>query len=167
MASRRTIADLYERAGGLRDAGARPADHDTRGVIRRLAERPLAVAAVLVLVLDALLAALGAEAPLLALAPLLPAPVRESPLALLAAAPALGCAVSSVALITASSAGVPLEPAPIRALLAVLVVVGLALPWPESARRPSRADLPAAAGLALAVAAGALLQQRVIGGDPI
>src|SRR5829696_783872 len=177
MASRRTIADLYERAGGLRDAGARPADHDTRGVIRRLAERPLAVAALLVVVLDAAFAAAGAAAsvlslaallaPGLALAPLLPARIRESPLAVLAAAPALGCAASAVALITVASAGASLEPAVVRGVLAVLVLGGLALPWPEWQRPPGRGDLPAAGGLALALAAGALLQQRVIGGDPI
>ena len=129
------------------------------------------------MVLDAAFAAAGAAAsvlslaallaPGLALAPLLPARIRESPLAVLAAAPALGCAASAVALITVASAGASLEPAVVRGVLAVLVLGGLALPWPEWQRPPGRVDLPAAGGLALALAAGAVLQQRVIGGDPI
>jgi hypothetical protein len=145
---------------------------------RRVGERPLAVGAGLIVALEALLGSAGASAPLLsgaalvlapglALAPLLPARVRESPLAVLAAAPVLGFAASSVALITVASAGVSLDPTAIRLALASLVAAGLLMPWPEAARLPSRADLPAAGGLALALALGAVLQQRVIGGDPI
>ena len=74
---------------------------------RRVGERPLAVGAGLIVALEALLGSAGASAPLLsgaalvlapglALAPLLPARVRESPLAVLAAAPVLGFAASSV-----------------------------------------------------------------------
>jgi hypothetical protein len=145
---------------------------------RRVGERPLSVGAGLIVALEALLGSAGASAPLLsiaalvlapglALAPLLPMRVRESPLAVLAAAPVLGFAASSVALITLSSAGVSLDPTAIRLTLASLVVGGLLLPWPEAARLPDRADLPVAGGLALALALGAVLQQRVIGGDPI
>ena len=138
----------------------------------------MAVGAGLIVALEALLGSAGASAPLLsaaalvlapglALAPLLPARVRESPLAVLAAAPVLGFAASSVALITLSSAGVALDPTAIRLALASIVACGLFLPWPEAARLPNRADLPVAGGLALALALGALLQQHVIGGDPI
>ena len=145
---------------------------------RRVGERPLAVGAGLIVALEALLGSAGASAPLLsvaalalapglALAPLLPVRVRESPISVLAAAPVLGFAASSVLLITLASAGVSLDPTAIRLALASLVAVGLLLPWPEAARPPSRADLPVAAGLALALGLGALLQQRVIGGDPI
>ena len=138
----------------------------------------MAVGAGLIVALEALLGSAGASAPLLslaalalapglALAPLLPARVRESPMSVLAAAPVLGFAASSVLLITLASAGISLDPTAIRLALASLVAAGLLLPWPEAARPPSRADLPVAAGLALALALGALLQQRVIGGDPI
>src|SRR5829696_8276832 len=145
---------------------------------RRVGERPLAVGAGLIVALEALLGSAGASAPLLsgaalvvapglALAPLLPARVRESPLAVLAATPVLGFAASSVTLITLASAGVSLDPTAIRLALAAIVVCGLLLPWPECARLPGRADLPAAGGLALALALGAVLQQHVIGGAPI
>jgi hypothetical protein len=145
---------------------------------RRVGERPLAVSAALLVALEALVGSLGGTAPLLsmaalvlapglALAPLLPARVRDSPLSVLAAAPALGLAASSVALITLASAGASLEPAVIRPALVSLVLIGLLLPWPECSRLPDRRDLPVAGGLALALAAGAVLQARVIGGDPI
>ena len=145
---------------------------------RRVGERPLAVAAALIVALEALLGVAGAPAPLLsvaaltlapglALAPLLPARLRDSPLAVLAAAPALGFAASAVVLITLSSAGVSLDATAIRLALAGLVVAGLLLPWPEAVRGLGRADLAPAGGLALALALGAALQQRVIGGDPI
>jgi hypothetical protein len=145
---------------------------------RRVGERPLAVGAGLIVALEALFGSAGASVPLLslaalvlapglALAPLLPARVRESPLSVLAAAPVLGFAASSVLLITLSSAGVALEPTAIRLALASLVALGLFLPWPETVRPLKRADLPVAAGLALALGLGAVLQQRVIGGDPI
>src|SRR5215208_1154394 len=145
---------------------------------RRVGERPLAVGAGVIVALEALLGSAGASAPLLsvaalvlapglALAPLLPARVRESPLAVLAAAPVLGFAGISVVLITLSSVGVSLDPTAIRLGLASIVVCGLLLPWPESARLPGRADLLAAGGVALALALGAALQQHVIGGAPI
>src|SRR5215211_1214300 len=144
----------------------------------RVGERPLAVGAGVIVALEALLGSAGASAPLLsvaalvlapglALAPLLPPRVRETPLSVLAAAPVLGLAASSVLLITLASVGITLDATAIRLALGSLVAVGLFLPWPESSRPLSRADMPVAAGLALALGLGALLQQRVIGGDPI
>ena len=144
----------------------------------RVRDRPLGVGAGLIVAFEALLGSAGASAPLvsiaalvvapgLALAPLLPARVRESPLSVVAAAPVLGFGASSVALITLASAGVALEPTQVRMALASVVAAGLLLPWPEAARAPARADLPVAGGLALALALGAVLQHRVIGGDPI
>jgi len=145
---------------------------------RRVGERPLAVGAGLIVALEALLGSAGASAPLLsvaalvlapglALSPLLPARVRESPLSVLAAAPVLGFAASSVVLITLASAGVLLDPTAIRLALASVVAAGLLLSGPEAARPPGRGDLPVAGALALALAFAAVLQQRVIGGDPI
>jgi hypothetical protein len=145
---------------------------------RRVGERPLAVGAGVIVALEALLGSAGASAPLLsvaalvlapglALAPLLPARVRDSSLSVLAAAPVLGFAASSVLLITLASLGVTLDATAIRLALGSLVAVGLLLPWPEASRQLGRADWPVAAGLALALGLGALLQQRVIGGNPI
>src|SRR4051812_25886808 len=145
---------------------------------RRVGERPLAVGAGVIVALEALLGSAGASAPLLsiaalmlapglALAPLLPARIRESPLSVLAAAPVLGLAASSVLLISLSSAGVSLDPTAIRLALASVVAVGLLLPGPEAFRPLRRSDWRTAAGLAFALALGAVLQQRVIGGDPI
>jgi hypothetical protein len=147
-------------------------------VARTVASRPFAAGAALLLALESLLAALGAQAewlslavlilaPGLSLAPLLPTRVRASPVAVLAAAPALGLAASSVLLVSLSSVGASLNGTVVRLALGGLVVVGLLLPWAEAERRLSRVDLPVASGLGLALAAGALLQQRVIGGDPI
>ena len=132
----------------------------------------------MIVALEALIGSAGASAPFLsiaalvlapglALAPLLPARVRESPLSVVAAAPVLGFAAGSVLLITLSSAGVSLDPTAIRLALASVVAVGLFLPWPEAFRPLDRSDWRAAAGLAFALALGAVLQQRVIGGNPI
>jgi hypothetical protein len=145
---------------------------------RRVGERPLAVGAGVIVALEALLGSAGASAPLLsvaalvlapglALAPLLPARIRESPLSVLAAAPVLGLAASSVLLITLASVGITLDATAIRLALGSLVAIGLFLPWPETSRPLGRVDWPAAAGLGLALALGALLEQRVIGGNPI
>ena len=131
-------------------------------------KRPLAVGAGVIVALEALLGSADASAPLLslaalvlapglALAPLLPARVKENSLSVLAAAPVLGIAASSVLLITLASAGISLDPTAIRLALASVVAAGLFLPWPEAAPPPGRADWPAAAGLALALALGALL----------
>ena len=132
----------------------------------------------MIVALEALLGSAGASAPLLslaalvlapgvALAPLLPARVRESSLSVLAAAPVLGFAASSVLLITLASLGVTLDATAIRLALGAVVALGLLLPWAEASRPLGRADWPVAAGLALALGLGALLQQRVIGGNPI
>jgi hypothetical protein len=147
-------------------------------VAARVGNRPFAAGAALLVALESLLALLGAHAawlslaalvlaPGLALAPLLPARVRDSPVAVLAAAPALGFAASSVLLVSLSSAGASLNGTVVRVAIAGLVLAGLLLPWPEAGRRLARADLAVAGGLGLALAAGVLLQQRVIGGDPI
>jgi hypothetical protein len=131
-----------------------------------------------IVALEALLGSAGASAPLLsvaalvlapglALAPLLPERVRESSLSVLAAAPVLGFAASSVLLITLASLGVTLDATAIRLALGALVAVGLFLPWREASRPLARADWPVAAGLALALGLGVLLQQRVIGGNPV
>ena len=144
---------------------------------RRLSRRPLAAAAAGLVALDALLALAGADAaelsllalllaPGLAMLPLLPPTVRESPVASLAAAPALGLAASSVALISVSSAGIALNGTSVRLVLAALVLAGFLLPG-EEARVLERPAVLAAAGLALAVAAGLVLQDRVVGGAPV
>src|SRR4029079_6999040 len=96
----------------------------------------------------------------LALAPLRPERVRESSLSVLAAAPVLGFAASSVLLITLASLGVTLDATAIRLALRALLAGGLFLPWPEASRALARTDWPVAAGLALALGLGALLQQR-------
>ena len=135
------------------------------------------MAAALVAV-DALLSAVGLElpalslaalvlAPGLALAALLPEPLRRSWTALVASLPGLGFAVISVTVISAASAGAPLEPWLVRLLLAAVAAVGLALPAFELPSRPGRAELAAGLGLVAALALGLLLQERVIGGYPL
>ena len=80
----------------------------------------MALSAVAIVAIEALLGAAGASTPLLsvaalalapglALAPLLPARVRESPVAVVAACPALGFAAAAVALITVASLGASLD----------------------------------------------------------
>jgi hypothetical protein len=105
-------------------------------------------------------------APGLALSPLLPAGVRGSLLAVLACAPALGLAASAVALISLSSAGIALDGTSIRLALVALVVAGWCLPAADPVRL-ERQDVFAAAGLGVALLAGALLQREVIGGAPV
>jgi hypothetical protein len=129
--------------------------------------------------IEALVALLGGHAPLLAalvllvapglaLAPLLPERVRRDLLTTLAAAPALGFAASSVALITVSSIGLPLNALVTRLTVAALVAAGLAVPGrPEPLLRLRREDALVAAGLLLAVAAGIVLEGRVIRGSPV
>src|SRR5262245_4128657 len=159
-------------------AALRISNHHTREMARRVGERPLAVGAGVIVALEALLGSAGASAPLLsvaalvlapglALAPLLPARVREISLSVLAAPPVLGFAASSVLLITLASLGITLDATAIRLALGGVVAVGLFLPWPEASRPLARTDWPVAAGLALALGLGALLQQRVIGGNPV
>jgi hypothetical protein len=127
---------------------------------------------------DALVALLGGHsppmaiavlilAPGLALLPLLPAHARVDIVTALAAVPALGFAASSCALITASSAGLPLDALVIRLVPALLVGTGLALRGDEPVVRMNRARAITAVGLLAAVGAGILLQERVIGGSPV
>ncbi|HEY1359422.1 MAG TPA: hypothetical protein VGF21_14060, partial [Thermoleophilaceae bacterium] len=140
--------------------------------------RPLAVAAGLLLGLEAVLTAAGAEVPALTVAALfvvpglalvavLPAAARQSWSAALAAVPVLGFAATSVALISLASAGVSLAPLPVHLVLAALVAVGFALPPPALPDRPGRAEALAGLGLVGALALGIVLQQRVINGFPL
>ncbi len=107
-------------------------------------------------------------APGLALLGLLPAAVRAHPLAALAAVPALGLAASSVLLVSASRLGVPIDGEWARALVAAACAAGFALP--DDGVRPTRRLRELrweAAGLAAALALGALLQSRVLGDTPV
>ena len=139
---------------------------------------------------EAGLAAVGAASPLLAVAvlvlapglvllPLLPERL-DSALARLAAAPALGFAASSVALISVSRVGVELNGVSSRLTVATIVVLGgLALrdgaPALPGKRRPGSrlgadprgVEWAAASGLFGALALGAVLAARVIGDSPI
>jgi hypothetical protein len=129
--------------------------------------------------LEALIALLGGHvpalaalvllvAPGLALLPLLPERARRDLVTALAAAPALGFAASSVALITVASIGLPLDDVVVRLVPAALVLAGLALPGrPEPPVRLRREDALAAAGLLIAIGAGLALQGRVIRGSPV
>jgi len=106
-------------------------------------------------------------APGLALVPLLPPAVRESPSAALAAAPALGIAASSVVLITVASVGIPLSGVSVRVAVAALVAAGVALPLREPPLRFGRAEALAAAGGGAALLLSLLIQNRVIGETPV
>jgi hypothetical protein len=128
---------------------------------------------------EALIALLGGQVPLLAavvllvapglaLVPLLPERARRDVVTALAAAPVLGFVASSVALITVASIGLALDGVVIRLVAAAIVVAGLALPGrPEPPLRLRREDLLVAAGLVIAVAAGIVLEGRVIKGSPV
>ncbi len=141
------------------------------------AHRPLWAAAVGVVVAELALAAVGVKtaalsialllAPGLALAPLLPERTRRAPLAVLAAAPALGVAASSVALISVASAGATLDPWVVRGVIAAIVAAAGALPGPDLAAPFDRRTAFAAAALGAALLLGALLQGRVLGGTPV
>jgi hypothetical protein len=129
--------------------------------------------------LEAVIALLGGHVPVLAalvlliapglaLLPLLPERARRDLVTALAAAPVLGFAASSVALITVASIGLSLDDVVVRLVPAALVLAGLALPGrPEPPFRLRRDDALAAAGLLIAVAAGLVLQGRVIKGSPV
>jgi len=140
--------------------------------------RPLALAACALVAIEALLALAGLDwgplavvalvvAPGLALLPLLPPQVRESPSAALAAAPALGIAVSSTALITVASLGIELSGVSVRIAAALVAVAGLLLPWPEPELRFGRGELLAAAGGAAACLLALVIQSRVVGEAPV
>jgi hypothetical protein len=145
---------------------------------RTIQTRPLALAGAALVAAEALIVLLGGHAPALAvlvllLAPglallgLLPARARADLVTALAAAPALGFAASSCALITVASIGLPLDGVIVRLVPAVLVLAGLALPGAEPAVRLGRAEALVALGLLAAVGAGIVLQARVIHGSPV
>ena len=131
----------------------------------------IALEAVLALVglrLGPLLVVVLTAAPGLALLPLLPAACRRLPLASIAAAPVLGTAAASVALTTVAATGIELTGLTVRLVLIAIALVGLvALPSGEPSLRAGRPELLGALGLAGAVAAGFVLQDRVIGGSPV
>ncbi len=135
---------------------------------------PWTLAAVLVLgetllalagVRSVALSMLALLAPGWALIPLLPRPLRASPLAALAAGPALGFAAVSVVLISLARIGVHLSGASVRVALVALIV--LALPaWSsreEVSWRPTREGALEALGLLGAIALGLVLALRVVG----
>jgi sugar lactone lactonase YvrE len=128
---------------------------------------------------EALIALLGGHVPMLAafvlivapglaLVPVLPRLARRHMVTALAAAPALGFAASSVALITVASVGLPLNGLVVRLVPAALVALGLALrAGGEPVLRFPRDEALAAAALVVAVAAGIVLEGRVIKGSPV
>jgi len=147
-------------------------------VLNLVTRRPLGVAAVAVAALDAALGAAGVEptllsaalliAPGLALAPVLPEALRRSPVAAMAAAPALGVATSSTVLISAAAAGIPLTGTWLRVVLAATIVLALALlPGRDLCGRLDRPAALGALGLGAAVLAGVLLEGRVLHGTPV
>ncbi|MGD0196589.1 MAG: hypothetical protein ABSC56_01600 [Solirubrobacteraceae bacterium] len=113
------------------------------------------------------LSGLALLAPGFALAPLLPERVRGSRLASLAAAPALGMAVSIAVLVTLARAGIPLTQVSIRvALIAIVALATLAWsPHRSALPRPSRADALELLALLGVVALGLVLAFQVIGGS--
>lgn len=162
-----------------RKALHRGEDDTSRPVRDRLAARRLALSAAGLVALEAGIGALGGGfpalsavvllmAPGLALVPLLPNPITQSRIATLAAAPALGFAATSVALVSVASAGAPLTATVTRAVVASLVVVGfLAFRGGEPEGSSREGAALGAAGLFAAVLAGIVLQERVIGGSPV
>jgi hypothetical protein len=144
-----------------------------------LSGRPLGLLAVGLVGIEAGLAAVGETvpalsaavllaAPGLALVPLLPVALRASRLATLAAAPALGFAATSIALISLARTGIPIDEWSTRAVLATLVLGGLL----AHLRRgeivdTSTGSLGEAIGLVVALAAGVVLSERVLGGSPV
>ena len=144
---------------------------------RRLRGRPLALAAVVLVAVDAVVTLAGAHvpaldamvlvlAPGLAFVPLLPARLRAHSLAVLAALPTLGIALSMVALVTASRLGLPIDGTWVRVLEGALALVGLlALRGPDL-RGPPPSVLEVL-GLVGALAAGAVLGGRVVSGFPV
>jgi len=144
---------------------------------RRLYGRPLALAALVLVALDAILAAAGADVPVLdamvlvlapgmAFLPLLPERVRAHSLATVAMLPTLGVALSMVAIITAARLGLPVDATWVRVLEGAVVLVGLlALRGPDLRGRPPRPlEL---IGLIGVLVAGAVLGGRVIAGFPV
>ena len=144
---------------------------------RRLYGRPLALAALALVALDAILAAAGADVPVLdamvlvlapgmAFLPLLPERVRAHSLATVAMLPTLGVAISMVAIVTAARLGLPVDATWVRVLEGAVVLVGLlALRGPDLRGRPPQPfEL---IGLIGVLVAGAVLGGRVIAGFPV
>lgn len=145
----------------------------------RLSRRPLAAAALGLVGAEAALALAGARlpglsalvlvaAPGLALLPLLPRRLRTTVVGALAAAPALGFAASSVALITVASLGIGLDGLSSRLAVLAVVAAGLMVAGDgEPQLRLGPGAAAGAAGLLAAVGVGVVLQERVIGGAPV
>lgn len=116
---------------------------------------------------SAVLGTLALLAPGFALCGLLPASVRAIPLARWAAAPVLGFAAVTGALITVSWIGVPLGGLSVRLVLVAVVLAGIAT-WPRDARepraRPGRDDA-IEGGLLLAILAGGLALALIVVGE--
>lgn len=115
------------------------------------------------------LSAVAMAAPGLALMGLLPRRVREARGAALAAAPVLGFAATSVALITVARIGIPLGQVSVRLVLAALVGAGVAL-WPSTPPpplHPGVRDLLEAVGLLAALGLSVVLSLRVVGHVPV
>lgn len=139
------------------------------------------LAAFALVAFEAVLAFAGAPSPLLSvavlliapgvvLAPLLPARL-DSVVGRLAAAPALGFAATSVALISVARVGIEINGVSSRVTVATIVVAGgLGLGGRRGAReREARVEVEwaEAAGLLGALVVGVVLAARVIGGSPI
>ncbi len=124
----------------------------SRGTAALRSPPPLWSFAAALLVAQIVLSAAGAHsvvlsaaavlAPGLALVPLLPRPLRERPLASVAAAPALGAATTAVAMITLARVGVTLDGLSVRLVLLALIAVALPL-WDRPAPDPALNDRPA------------------------
>ncbi len=136
----------------------------------------MALTGALLVSLEAGLAAAGADLPALTLMAIvvgpglavvgaLPAPLRHSPVAVVAAAPALGFAAASVALISLASVGLELSGVSVRLAIAAVVVAG-ALLLPSEIDRLDGREAISALGLVAAIALGAILHLRVLGGSP-
>jgi hypothetical protein len=106
--------------------------------------------------------------PGLVLVPLLPERTRASWGATLAAVPAVGFAASSTLLVTLPAAGIHLTGVSVRVALGVLIAAGLLLlPSREPRHRLEYGEAWAIVGLLVALFAGVLLQDRVIGHTPV
>lgn len=116
---------------------------------------------------SAIVGTLALLAPGFALCGLLPAPVRAIPLARWAAAPVLGFAAVTAALITVSWIGVPLGGFSVRAVLVAIVLAGIAA-WPREDAEPRPRlgrDDALEGGLLLAIVAGCLALALIVVGE--
>jgi hypothetical protein len=152
------------------------ADSSRQAVGQRLHPQRLGLAAAGIVVVEALLAAIGHPsralalavlfvAPGLALAALLPVALRTRALALACAVPVLGFAVTSIGLITVARVGIRLDGTTTRLVVAAIVLAGLlALPLREPIERPGASETIL---LGAALLAGVVLQAHVIHGFPV